>query len=100
LVSFQGLKYPGFLMTLLSIVATRDGDASNPEKTEFFIRQQASVMFKRTVARGWTCLSKEKTALISDADKAAVRGGIISVSPGRLCGVCFWTCCTALGVVR
>ena len=80
-VSSQGHKYPGFLGSLLEIVAHRDGLAGVAGSTEFFTRQQAAIVFKRLVERGWDLVGLGSGAHpIMDADRTVVRSGIVQVS--------------------
>ncbi|KAA0151981.1 hypothetical protein FNF31_03538 [Cafeteria roenbergensis] len=74
----QGNKYPGFLGSLLEIVSHRDGLAGVAGSTEFFTRQQAAIVFKRLVERGWDVVGLGASAHpILDADRAVVRSGIV-----------------------
>ena len=79
----QGNKYPGFLGSLLEIVSHRDGLAGVAGSTEFFTRQQAAIVFKRLVERGWDVVGLGASAHpILDADRAVVRSGIVQVRLG------------------
>jgi len=64
-------------------VGHRDGPAGTSGTTEFYTRQQASIVFKRLVDMHWDeRLHGKDTVILPESEKAVVRSGLVPVSHG------------------